>query len=98
MGASSSPQDPLAVFRRADGTLDRLRVGEAEQARQNGRSEPLIQDELAALDWLYEQPGGRFYVMRAAIEFHEWFAREGAAERGYTTLVSRTYCGGRWTT
>jgi hypothetical protein len=98
MGVTSPPQDPLVVFRNADGRLDRLKVGEAEQARQNGRSEPLTVDEIAALDWLDEQPRGRLYVMQAAHAFHEWFARGGAAARGYTRLVSRKFRDGRWTT
>jgi len=55
--------DPLAAVRKGDGTVDWLRVGQAEQARRTGQA--ASQDHLDCLDWLHAH-GGTFNVAMAA--------------------------------
>jgi len=95
MKSPPTAADPLAAVRNDDGTVNWLKIGQAEQARRTGQA--ASQDLLDCIGWLHEN-GGTFYIAQAAERYVE-HVRATVRKHGGVIVseVSRTGSDGRHT-
>ncbi len=83
--------DPLVAVRNDDGTVNWLKVGEAEQARRTGCIGDLPPEASDVLDWLHAN-GASFHVANAA-ERYDQHLRELVRTHGGTIVTERQRIG-----
>src|SRR5687767_8188416 len=85
---AAQDHDPLAAVRNDDGTVNWLKVGEAEQARRTRQLAKLPAAAAAVLDWLHAN-GGSLHVAQAAMRW-DAHLRELVRQHGGTIVTDRS--------